>query len=78
MSAQLAPVVRLLTVRTGERLPFALCRAAARVRVEPGQTGRFVVTSAGTHALVGAPVDSGSAKLLLRKGFQYPAFGGPG
>ena len=74
MSAQLAPVVRLLTVCTGNvcRSPYAALRLESELnRVRPG---RFVVTSAGTHALVGAPVDSGSAKLIVAQGISVSGF----
>jgi protein-tyrosine phosphatase len=76
MSAQLAPVVRLLTVCTGNvcRSPYAALRLESELnRIRPG---RFVVTSAGTHALVGAPVDSGSAKLLVAQGISVSGFRG--
>ncbi|NHA66873.1 arsenate reductase/protein-tyrosine-phosphatase family protein [Phycicoccus flavus] len=60
--------VRLLTVCTGN-----ICRSPyAAVLLQHGlawaRPGAFEVTSAGTHALVGRPMDPGSRALLDAKG----------
>lgn len=60
--------VRLLTVCTGN-----ICRSPyAAVLLQHGlswaRPGAFEVTSAGTHALVGRPMDGGSRRLLEAKG----------
>lgn len=74
MSADLEPPVRLLTVCTGNvcRSPYAAMLLQQRLNeVRPGS---FLVSSAGTHALVGNPVDPGSAALLATKGVDGSTF----
>src|SRR6187549_1394305 len=66
--------VRLLTVCTGNicRSPYAavlLREGLAGVR-----PGAFEVTSAGTHALVGRPMDESSAERLGAKGLADAEF----
>jgi protein-tyrosine phosphatase len=66
--------VRLLTVCTGNicRSPYAA--VLLREGLEWARPGAFEVTSAGTHALVGRPMDEGSAARLLAKGLTDDAF----
>jgi protein-tyrosine phosphatase len=66
--------VRLLTVCTGN-----ICRSPyAAVLLRDGlgwaRPGAFEVASAGTHALVGRPMDEGSAARLRVKGLADDAF----
>lgn len=66
--------VRIITVCTGNvcRSPYAhLALKAALDRVRPGA---FEVSSAGTGALVGYPVDPGSAVLLEARGIAHEGF----
>lgn len=60
--------VRLLTVCTGNicRSPYAA--ALLREGLTWARPGAFEVTSAGTHALVGRPMDAGSMRILEAKG----------
>jgi len=60
--------VRILTVCTGNlcRSPYA--EALLRARLDEVRPGAFVVSSAGTDAPRGAPVDPGSAALLADRG----------
>ena len=66
--------VRLLTVCTGNicRSPYAA--VLLREGLEWARPGAFEVTSAGTHALVGRPMDEDSAARLLAKGLADDAF----
>ena len=66
--------VRLLTVCTGNicRSPYAA--VLLREGLEWARPGAFDVTSAGTHALVGRPMDEHSAERLLAKGLADDAF----
>lgn len=66
--------VRIMTVCTGNicRSPYAqltLARALATVR-----PGAFEVVSAGTGALVGNPVDPGSARILDERQIAHDTF----
>ena len=66
--------VRVLTVCTANicRSPYAqLVLAAGLERVRPGA---FEVSSAGTQALAGYPVDEGSAALLDARGVPHADF----
>ncbi len=66
--------IRLLTVCTGNicRSPYAHLRLGhALEQVRPGV---FDVMSAGTHALVGNPVDPGSAHILTGHGIGHDDF----
>lgn len=58
------PRVRVLTVCTGNicRSPYAA--ALLRSGLDWARPGAFEVTSAGTHALVGRPMDPAAARLL--------------
>ena len=66
--------VRLLTVCTGNicRSPYAA--VLLREGLDWARPGAFEVTSAGTHALVGRPMDEGSAVRLQAKGLADDAF----
>ncbi|MFL6176904.1 MAG: low molecular weight phosphatase family protein, partial [Ornithinibacter sp.] len=66
--------VHLLTVCTGNicRSPYAA--VLLRDGLQWARPGAFVVTSAGTHALVGRPMDEGSAVRLGAKGLADDAF----
>ena len=66
--------VRVLTVCTGNicRSPYAA--ALLRVGLHWARRGAFEVTSAGTHALVGRPMDPASARLLADRGVEDDAF----
>ncbi|KRE35502.1 hypothetical protein ASG73_16335 [Janibacter sp. Soil728] len=66
--------VRILTVCTGNicRSPYA--QLAIGHALEAVRPGAFEVTSAGTHALVGDPVDAGSASILHARGVATKAF----
>ena len=66
--------VRLLTVCTGNicRSPYAALLLREGLRW--ARPGAFEVTSAGTHALVGRPMDEGSAALLAAKGLADDDF----
>ncbi len=66
--------VRLLTVCTGNicRSPYAA--VLLRDGLQWARPGAFAVTSAGTHALVGRPMDEGSAVRLRAKGLADDAF----
>jgi protein-tyrosine phosphatase len=66
--------VRLLTVCTGNicRSPYAA--VLLRAGLEWARPGAFEVTSAGTHALVGRPMDEHSAARLQAKGLADDAF----
>ena len=66
--------VRLLTVCTGNicRSPYAA--VLLRDGLERVRPGAFAVTSAGTHALVGRPMDESSAVRLRAKGLADDAF----
>ena len=63
-----AEPVRILTVCTGNicRSPYAA--VLLREGLQWARPGAFEVTSAGTHALVGRPMDPASAALLAAKG----------
>ncbi|MBM6400684.1 low molecular weight phosphatase family protein [Phycicoccus sonneratiae] len=65
--------VRLLTVCTGNvcRSPYAAALLAQGLGW--ARPGAFEVSSAGTHALVGRPVDPGSRELLEAKEVPVPA-----
>ena len=69
-----AEQVRLLTVCTGNicRSPYAA--VLLHEGLEWARPGAFEVTSAGTHALVGRPMDEGSAVRLRAKGLADDAF----
>ena len=62
--------VRLLTVCTGNicRSPYA--SALLGEGLEWARPGAFEVTSAGTHALIGRPMDPGSQRILEDKGLS--------
>ena len=66
--------VRLLTVCTGNicRSPYAAL--LLREGLQWARPGAFEVTSAGTHALVGRPMDEASAALLAAKGLADDDF----
>lgn len=66
--------VRILTVCTGNicRSPYA--HLALGHGLDGVRPGAFEVTSAGTHAMVGNPVDPGSAGILDRRGVDSSAF----
>lgn len=66
--------VRLLTVCTGNvcRSPYA--QLLLQHQLDQIRPHAFVVTSAGTHALVGHPVDPGSAALLEGQGVGTEGF----
>ncbi len=66
--------VRLLTVCTGNicRSPYAA--VLLREGLSWARPGAFEVTSAGTHALVGRPMEEGSAVRLQAKGLADDAF----
>lgn len=76
MSAEQPPAdrVRVLTVCTANicRSPYAQVVLAAGL--EWARPGAFTVESAGTQALVGYPVDAGSAALLDAKGLPHADF----
>src|SRR5688572_31723856 len=69
-----AEPVRILTVCTGNicRSPYAAL--LLREGLQWARPGAFEVTSAGTHALVGRPMDEGSAALLAAKGLTDDDF----
>ncbi|WP_435203110.1 low molecular weight phosphatase family protein [Janibacter sp. GS2] len=66
--------VRILTVCTGNicRSPYA--HLALQHALDAVRPGAFVVTSAGTHAMVGNPVDPGSAGILDWHGIDSDGF----
>ncbi len=66
--------VRLLTVCTGNicRSPYAA--ALLRDGLEWARPGAFEVSSAGTHAVVGRPMDPESERLLGERGVDDAAF----
>ncbi len=66
--------VRLLTVCTGNicRSPYA--HLALQHGLDAVRPGVFEVSSAGTHAMVGDPVDPGSAGILDTQGIDSSAF----
>ena len=66
--------VRILTVCTGNicRSPYAAL--LLREGLQWARPGAFEVTSAGTHALVGRPMDEASAALLAAKGLADDDF----
>jgi len=66
--------VRVLTVCTGNicRSPYAA--VLLREGLEWARPGAFEVGSAGTHALVGRPIDESSAERLAAKGLADDAF----
>jgi protein-tyrosine phosphatase len=68
------PPVRVLTVCTGNicRSPYAA--ALLRDGLEWARPGAFEVASAGTHALVGRPMDPSSERLLAERGVKDPSF----
>lgn len=70
----LGHVVKILSVCTGNvcRSPFAEQFLQAELRLVSPQ--QFLVSSAGTHALVGHGIDQGSALLLTESGFEATAF----
>lgn len=71
-SASSAAPVRLLTVCTGNvcRSPYAAALLANGLGW--ARPGAFEVTSAGTHALVGRPIEPGSRELLEAKDVPVP------
>ncbi len=66
--------VRVLTVCTGNicRSPYAAL--LLREGLQWARPGAFEVTSAGTHALVGRPMEEASAALLAAKGLTDDDF----
>lgn len=66
--------VRLLTVCTGNicRSPYA--QLALQAALDDVRPGAFDVSSAGTGALVGRPVDPGSASILDARGIAHEGF----
>lgn len=68
------PPVRILTVCTGNicRSPYAAL--SLQHRLDLTRPGAFEVSSAGTHALVGQPVDPGSVALLAEHGVSAGGF----
>ncbi len=66
-----AQPVRLLTVCTGNicRSPYAAALLADGLGW--ARPGAFEVSSAGTHALVGRPMDPGSRRMLEEKGVEH-------
>ncbi len=66
--------VRLLTVCTGNicRSPYA--EALLRDGLEWARPGAFDVTSAGTHALVGRPMEPSARRLLAERGVDDGGF----
>ena len=66
--------VRILTVCTGNvcRSPYAA--VLLRHGLDEVRPGAFEVTSAGTHALVGRPIDEGSARRLAAIGLADAEF----
>lgn len=66
--------VRILTVCTGNicRSPYA--HFALQHALDAVRPGAFGVSSAGTHALIGNPVDPGSAGILDRRGIDASSF----
>lgn len=66
--------VRLLTVCTGNicRSPYA--QIALQAALDDVRPGAFDVSSAGTGALVGNPVDPGSASILDARGIAQEGF----
>lgn len=66
--------VRLLTVCTGNicRSPYAAVSLAHQLSVI--RPGVFHVASAGTHALIGRPIEPGSRNLLQAQGMDDPSF----
>ncbi len=66
--------VRLLTVCTGNicRSPYAA--ALLRDGLEWARPGAFEVSSAGTHAAVGRPMDPGSRRLLREREVEDHGF----
>ena len=66
--------VRILTVCTGNicRSPYAA--VLLREGLQWARPGAFEVTSAGTHALVGRPMDPASAARLTAKGIADDEF----
>lgn len=68
-----AQPVRLLTVCTGNvcRSPYAAALLANGLGW--ARPGAFEVTSAGTHALVGRPLEPGSREILETKGVPVPS-----
>lgn len=66
--------VRILTVCTGNicRSPYA--HLALQHGLDAVRPGAFEVASAGTHAMVGNPVDPGSAGILDLRGVDSSAF----
>jgi protein-tyrosine phosphatase len=71
---QVTAQVRLLTVCTGNicRSPYAA--VLLREGLAWARPGAFEVTSAGTHALVGRPMDEGSVARLDAKGLADDEF----
>ena len=69
-----AAPVRILTVCTGNicRSPYAA--VLLRDGLQWARPGAFEVTSAGTHALVGRPMDPASAARLAAKGITDEGF----
>lgn len=69
-----AEPVRILTVCTGNicRSPYAA--VLLREGLQWARPGAFEVTSAGTHALVGRPMDPASAARLAAKGIADEHF----
>ncbi|WP_338750973.1 low molecular weight phosphatase family protein [Janibacter alittae] len=66
--------VRILTVCTGNicRSPYA--HLALQHRLDAVRPGTFVVTSAGTHAMIGDPVDPGSSSILQGRRIAHDDF----
>ena len=66
--------VRILTVCTGNicRSPYA--HLALQHALDAVRPGAFEVSSAGTHAMIGNPVDPGSASILDRRGIASADF----
>lgn len=66
--------VRILTVCTGNICRSPYVQHALQHALDAVRPGTFEVSSAGTHALVGNPVDPGSARILEAKGVDPTGF----
>ena len=69
-----APKVRLLTVCTRNTCRSPYAAVLLREGLARARPGAFEVTSAGTHALVGRPMDAGSVERLGAKGLADDEF----
>lgn len=66
--------VRILTVCTGNICRSPYTQLALQAALDDVRPGAFEVSSAGIGALVGAPVDPGSASILDARGIAHEGF----